>query len=195
MHTLDEKDQQILRLLRQNARIPFSRIAEEVDLSGPAVSDRVDRLEQTGIITSYTIDIDQSQLRNGISVLVQITTHPTDPTQLTETLQHSEKVEHVFITANGKIWFTAYADESKIRESLQDLLESSDIEFEVVLLDEISWTPSISTMEFDLSCAECGNSVDEQGTSWRTDDTEYRFCCPSCEAQFKERYQEFEQAA
>lgn len=195
MHTLDNKDQQILRLLRQDARIPFSQIAEEIDLSGPAVSDRVERLEQTGIITGYTIDIDQSQLQSGIPVLVHVTNHSPDVDQVKTKLQHAARVEHVFIAANGTIWFSAHADETRIRESLLDLFESNDIEFEVILLDEISWVPSIDTVEFDLTCAECGNSVDEQGTSWRNDDTEYRFCCTSCASQFKERYQQLEEAA
>lgn len=195
MHTLDNKDQQILRLLRQNARIPFSRIAEEIDLSGPAVSDRVERLEQTGIITGYTIDIDQTQLRSGIPVLVQITNHSQAIDQLKQELERSKRVEHVFFTANGTIWFSAHANEARIRESLLELFDSNDIGFEVTLLDEISWVPTIDTVEFDVTCAECGNSVDEQGTSWKIDETEYRFCCPSCASQFKERYQQLEEAA
>lgn len=195
MRTLDDKDKQILRLLRQDARIPFSQIGEKIGLSGPAVADRVNRLEETGIITGYTIDIDHAQLQSGIPVLVEITNQSADPNQLKKELEQSENVEHVFITANGTIWFSAHAIHSRIRESLRDLFESSDIEFEVTVVDEMSWMPSISTMEFDISCAECGNSVDEQGSAWRIDETEYRFCCTSCEAQFKERYHEFDQAA
>lgn len=48
MRDLDETDRQILRLLLENGRRPFSGIAETVGLSPPAVSDRVDRLESLG---------------------------------------------------------------------------------------------------------------------------------------------------
>lgn len=195
MHTLDDKDNQILRLLRQDARIPFSQIGEKIDLSGPAVADRVERLENTGIINGYTIDIDQAQIRMGITVLVQITNQSVNPNQLKKELEQSENVEHVFVTANGRVWFSAHVDQSRVRESLLSLFDSSGVEFDVTLLDEMSWKPSIDTVEFDIACAECGNSVDEQGTAWRIDETEYRFCCTSCEAQFKERYHEFDQAA
>lgn len=39
MQNLDETDMEILSLLAENARMAFSEIGEEVDLSGPAVSD------------------------------------------------------------------------------------------------------------------------------------------------------------
>jgi len=47
MRDLDETDMEILSLLAENARRSFSAIGEEVGLSGPAVSDRVTRLQET----------------------------------------------------------------------------------------------------------------------------------------------------
>ena len=44
MRELDETDVQILSLLAEDARRPYSDIGETVGLSGPAVSDRVTRL-------------------------------------------------------------------------------------------------------------------------------------------------------
>ncbi len=50
---MDKFDQRILALLRQDARMPVSRIAEEVSLSRPAVSERIQRLERSGVIRGY----------------------------------------------------------------------------------------------------------------------------------------------
>lgn len=50
---MDKFDQQILALLRRNARLPISRIASEVGLSRPAVSERIQRLESSGVIRGY----------------------------------------------------------------------------------------------------------------------------------------------
>jgi len=44
MRDLDDTDLEILSLLAEDARRPFSEIGERVGLSGPAVSDRVTRL-------------------------------------------------------------------------------------------------------------------------------------------------------
>ncbi|WP_245180805.1 Lrp/AsnC family transcriptional regulator [Haloarcula amylovorans] len=66
MRDLDETDLEILQLLMSNARRPYSDIADIVGLSAPAVSDRVARLQEMGIINRFTLDVDGSQLRKGI---------------------------------------------------------------------------------------------------------------------------------
>jgi Lrp/AsnC family leucine-responsive transcriptional regulator len=50
---VDKFDQQILALLRADARLPVSQIAREVNLSRSAVSERIRQLEQTGVISGY----------------------------------------------------------------------------------------------------------------------------------------------
>ncbi|HZX17324.1 MAG TPA: Lrp/AsnC family transcriptional regulator [Pseudomonas sp.] len=50
---MDKFDQQILALLRADARMPVSQIAREVNLSRSAVSERIRQLEQGGIISGY----------------------------------------------------------------------------------------------------------------------------------------------
>ena len=52
---MDDLDQKILRLLMKNARMPVKEIAEHVNLTSPAVSSRIRRLEAEGIIGGYTV--------------------------------------------------------------------------------------------------------------------------------------------
>ena len=56
---MDKFDQQILALLRADARVPVSRIAREVNLSRSAVSERIRQLEQRGIISGYHAQVAQ----------------------------------------------------------------------------------------------------------------------------------------
>jgi DNA-binding Lrp family transcriptional regulator len=51
---LDATDQEIVALLRQDARRSYQDIGRHVHLSAPAVKRRVDRLEQDGVILGYT---------------------------------------------------------------------------------------------------------------------------------------------
>lgn len=51
---LDRIDRQILQLLCRDGRMSHAAIAKEVGLSGPAVHERVRKLEQRGVITGYT---------------------------------------------------------------------------------------------------------------------------------------------
>jgi len=59
---LDRIDQQIVALLRENARRSFQDIGGRVSLSAPAVKRRVDRLEDAGVIRSYAAVIDPAAL-------------------------------------------------------------------------------------------------------------------------------------
>jgi DNA-binding Lrp family transcriptional regulator len=59
---LDEIDQQIVALLRENARRSFQDIGSRVALSAPAVKRRVDRLEQAGVIRGYSAVLDHVAL-------------------------------------------------------------------------------------------------------------------------------------
>jgi len=55
---LDRIDNHILSLLRQDGRMSHAAIAKQVGLSGPAVHERVRKLEQSGVIAGYTAVID-----------------------------------------------------------------------------------------------------------------------------------------
>ena len=50
---LDAIDRKILKILQENARTPIKEIAKEVFLSSPAVSNRIEKLEHSGILTVY----------------------------------------------------------------------------------------------------------------------------------------------
>ena len=47
---MDDLDHKIIQLLAENARMPVKDIAQQVNLTSPAVSSRIHRLEQEGII-------------------------------------------------------------------------------------------------------------------------------------------------
>jgi DNA-binding Lrp family transcriptional regulator len=55
---IDEIDEQIIALLRENARRSFQDIGDRVSLSAPAVKRRVDRLEAKGAIRGYTATVE-----------------------------------------------------------------------------------------------------------------------------------------
>jgi len=58
MAEIDGIDQQIVALLRENARRSFQDIGGHVALSAPAVKRRVDRLEREGVIRGYSANLD-----------------------------------------------------------------------------------------------------------------------------------------
>jgi Lrp/AsnC family transcriptional regulator, leucine-responsive regulatory protein len=71
---IDTIDAAILKVLVSNARIANSELARLVGLSAPSTSERVKRLEETGVIRGYHADIDPAAL--GLSLAVNIRIRP-----------------------------------------------------------------------------------------------------------------------
>lgn len=196
MRELDQTDVRILQLLAEDARRPYSDIGETVDLSAPAVSDRITRLREAGIIRQFTVDIDRSQLRAGVPVLVRLELHPDALETVRTTLREDEAVEHLFTTAAGDLVFHARAPRDRVHEWLTGTIDTELVrEVDVELLSAVEWAPSVEGAEFAPECAECGNPVSDNGQSARFDETVYHFCCPTCESRFTERYERMDEAA
>ena len=70
---LDPVDRKILALLRQDGRMPHAAIAKAVGLSGPAVHERVRKLEQKGVIAGYTAILEPELLDRNHVAFVMVT--------------------------------------------------------------------------------------------------------------------------
>ena len=75
---VDGIDQQILTILKQDARIPWQMLGERVGLSANGAADRVRRLLRRGIVTRFTTVVDQRKLGRSLSAFIdaRITTTP-----------------------------------------------------------------------------------------------------------------------
>ena len=196
MRDFDETDMQILSMLAADARRPFSEIGDEIGLSGPAVSDRVTRLEEAGVINSFTIDVNRAALRAGVPVLIDLTLPPSSLSAARDAVRESDAVEHVFVTAEGDLRFYGRVEAQNVREWVAGLFDEIAIDdYTVTLVDDVEWTPSVDGVEFALTCAECGNTVDSEGETARIDDEVYHFCCSSCLSRFEDRYRRLEEGA
>ena len=73
---MDKIDFKIIELLQKNARYPLKHIAEEVFLSTPAVSARIEKLEQSGVITGYAARVDPFKLGYSIKAFINLEMTP-----------------------------------------------------------------------------------------------------------------------
>ena len=58
----DERNVLLLRLLSSDPRMSVSELARRIGMSAPAVRERIERLEQAGVIRGYRLDIDARAL-------------------------------------------------------------------------------------------------------------------------------------
>ncbi|WP_321418580.1 Lrp/AsnC family transcriptional regulator [uncultured Desulfobacter sp.] len=71
---LDNIGEQILQELSENARISFSELGRKVGLSSPAVTERVKKMEEAGIIKGYKTVIDKGEDTGKIMAFIVMTT-------------------------------------------------------------------------------------------------------------------------
>jgi DNA-binding Lrp family transcriptional regulator len=196
MRGLDDTDRAILDILLSDGRRPYSDIAEAVDLSPPAVSDRIERLQELGVVRRFTVDLDRSVLREGVPVLVDVRARPGRAETVADALSAADPVEHVFTTADERIVATATVADGDVSGMLAGAVEMDDVdEYEVDLLEDTAWSPAMDDAEFAPECAECGNTVDAEGETTELDGTHYHFCCSSCQSRFVDRYEELRDGA
>lgn len=97
---LDEIDQEIIRLLGENARRTVADIADRVSLSPAPVRRRIDRLEQIGVIAGYTVVLDHSKVGPAIEAFTELRfSGRADIDEILETAAKSPEVREVFTIA------------------------------------------------------------------------------------------------
>lgn len=82
---MDAVDRQLIQALRENGRASYAELGRLVGLSGPSVTDRINRLESAGVITGYRATVDAASLGLGVTALIGI--------QLSDAVDH-EDVAH-----------------------------------------------------------------------------------------------------
>ncbi|CAB3756943.1 Lrp/AsnC family transcriptional regulator [Paraburkholderia solisilvae] len=69
---LDDTDRALLCALAGNARQPVSELARSVGLSAPATAERLRRLEASGVIECFTVQIDPRALGYTLQAIVRV---------------------------------------------------------------------------------------------------------------------------
>ena len=73
---LDKIDLKLMALLQENARYSLKQLAQEVYLSSPAVSARLEQLEQSGYISGYAAKIDPIKMGYHITAFINLEMSP-----------------------------------------------------------------------------------------------------------------------
>ena len=89
---MDATDKQILALLERNARMSVKEIAASISLTPPAVSQRIRRLEQEGIIEGYTTVINLAGIGRSIRALISLSVPPASREEFLQLVQQQKAV-------------------------------------------------------------------------------------------------------
>ncbi len=104
MPGVDEKDREILRILREEGRITLTELGRRVNLSPASVRNRLDKLEKLGAIKGYSAVVDPAFLDEYVSVFFELSLsiddHTVDP--LLRKVAEMGEVEAVYRRSGGR---------------------------------------------------------------------------------------------
>ncbi len=141
---LDDVDQQILDILIDNTRIPFTDISKRLLISAGTVHVRVKKMEEAGIIRGSSLNLDYNKLGYSFIAYVGIFLERTSKTiEVIEALNEIPYVTVAHITT-GK--FNIFC---KVRA--RDTLHAKEIIFTIDDIDGISRTETMISMEESIN--------------------------------------------
>ena len=137
---LDEIDHQILDILIDNSRIPFTDIAKRLLISAGTVHVRVKKMEESGIIKGSSLNLDYVKLGYSFIAYVGIYLEKTNTTE--EVLADLNKIPYITIAhvTTGK--FNIFC---KVRA--KDTHHAKDIIFEIDDVEGVSRTETMISLE------------------------------------------------
>lgn len=110
-HQLDSLDEQVLRLIANNARIPFLEVARICNVSGAAIHQRIQKLTDLGVLKGSGYVIDPESV--GYETCAYVGLYLKDPSlfdEVTEALRKiPEVVECHYTTGSFDMFIKIYA--------------------------------------------------------------------------------------
>ena len=139
---IDDIDLAILRKLSDDARQSQRKLAADIDMSAPAVAERIARLERAGVIKRYSVELDWDRLGYEVVVYMPITVESgRDLRPTLEAFKEIPELEELTVIAGTYDLLARFrlADHGHLRE---------------LLLDRVWQIPNILRIETLLSLGE-----------------------------------------
>lgn len=132
---MDSVDQAILHELQKDSRLSMRKLAERVYLTPPAVAERVRRLEARGIITGYTIVIDQEKIAPKILAFVNIFMKSNQHERFLEFVHASEVVRECYRISGDPCYLLRVEtpDHAQLNAFLESILTHGNYRLNIVI--------------------------------------------------------------
>jgi Lrp/AsnC family leucine-responsive transcriptional regulator len=118
---LDETNLRLLEVLQKEPRSTMAELARRVGMSAPAVAERVQRLEEVGVIAGYRLDIDPRALGLPLAAYVRIRPGPRQLQKIAELAMNTpEVVECHRITGEDCFLMKVHVEEVEALEGVLD---------------------------------------------------------------------------
>src|SRR5258708_2078791 len=137
---LDKVGWRVLRLLQENARLSFRQMGESVGLTAPAVAERVRRLEDSGVIKSYSVELELNKVGLPIVAFVHLTINNQQSTRFRQAaVDMPELIECHCVTGNESyILKVAVRSVTHLEHLLLTVANYGDVRTSLVLSSQVT---------------------------------------------------------
>ena len=141
-HKIDEIDKKILEILQSRAKITNAKLSEEIGLSPAPTLERVKKLEQMGIITSYHAKLNIEKVGLGVTTFVLATLNAHNRANIESFIEEINKIPEVIechhITGAGDFILKVIAKDiatyqKLMLEKISDIKQVDNMQSMVVL--------------------------------------------------------------
>lgn len=127
--TYENLDQELVNALLEDGRSSLRSLAEELDVSVTTVSNHLSALEEEGVITGYTPDVEYGKLGYDVTAVFQLKVDGSALPDITDRLRDLRNVVSVYevtgdhdIIAVGK-----FRDTDEMNDRIKEVLTDPDI--------------------------------------------------------------------
>jgi Lrp/AsnC family transcriptional regulator for asnA, asnC and gidA len=127
IHELDYLDRQILSILMEDAKIPYTDIAKQLNISGGTVHVRMKKLEETGIVKGARLEVDEAKLGYDIISFIGIFLEKSSLYQkvISQLSEIPEVVNAYYTTGNYSIFVKIICkDTDDLRKLLSEKIQA-----------------------------------------------------------------------
>jgi Lrp/AsnC family transcriptional regulator, leucine-responsive regulatory protein len=137
---LDKKDRLIITALQEDARQSLASLGKRIGLSQPAISERVKKLEEAGVIDGYTAKINLAAIGLRLQTIIRIrTTHEHIQNYVTLFQSMPEILDAVRVTGDDCfIVRCAFADPADLERVVDALAIYGSVTTSLVLSQPVS---------------------------------------------------------
>ncbi len=126
---MDQLDRRIIAALQANARASTTQIAATLGVARTTVHERINRMEQRGIITGYSVRLGSTEDTPKVQVIVMLEVQQKETTRIIKRLEAYPEVK-LCLSINGEFDLMLSAEAPR--------LEDLDI-----LVDELAKIPGV----------------------------------------------------
>ena len=123
---IDETDNRILEIIKDNARLTYKEIGEKVGISRVSVRTRMDVLQEKGIIKGFQTLIDPTRVPDGIRFFLDIECVPDYYEEIVGYLASSKMIRQIYgVSGECRIHAIGFSPNSRSLEFFANMIYRS----------------------------------------------------------------------